>query len=59
AAIFASVFTVQSAIPIPIRFLGDLEPTLWVLTLLVGIVAGIIPAIRAYSVDVVEHLFAS
>lgn len=59
AGIIAAVFTQQSAIPIPITFLGDLEPLLWVLTLIVGVVAGLVPAAAAYRVDVVEHLFAS
>lgn len=55
----ASVISQQSGIPIGIQFLTDLEPTLWVITIVVGVVAGLVPAMLAYRVDVVENLFAS
>ncbi len=57
AVIIASVFSGSSAIPVPIRFLPSLEPLLWLLPVVVGVVAGLIPAINAYQVDVVERLF--
>jgi len=59
AAIVALVYSTQSAIPIPIRFLPELEVILWVLSIGVGILAGLIPALMAYRVDVVERLFPS
>ncbi len=59
AAVIAAGITQESAIPIPIVFLADLEPLLWGLTVMVGIVAGMVPAAMAYSVDVIENLFAS
>ena len=46
----------QSAIPIAVRYLPDLELFLWVLPLGLGLVAGLIPAIQAYRVNVVEKL---
>ncbi|MEL7433089.1 MAG: FtsX-like permease family protein [Chloroflexota bacterium] len=59
ALIIADIYSAQSAIPIPIRFLPELELVLWVLSIGVGILAGLIPAWLAYRVDVVKHLFPS
>jgi putative ABC transport system permease protein len=56
AAGIASVYSAQSSIPIPIRYLGELEAVLWLLPVGVAIAAGLIPAALAYSVDVVEKL---
>lgn len=56
AALIGSIYTQQSAIPLPIRFLTDLELTLWLLPLLLALLAGFIPAALAYRVDVVEKL---
>lgn len=53
----AALLTQQSSIPIPIRFLPNLEPLLWLLPLGVGLLAGLIPAFQAYRVNVVEKLF--
>jgi putative ABC transport system permease protein len=58
AAIIGGIFTQQSAIPLPIRYLTELEPLLWLLPLAVGVLAGLLPAAFAYSVDVVEKLSA-
>jgi len=55
----ASAYSQQSAILIPVRFLPELEMLLWVMAISVGILAGIIPAILAYRVNVVEKLFPS
>ncbi len=55
----ATQFSEHSAIPIPIRFLPDVELLLWVLSIGVGILAGIVPAWLAYRVNVVENLFDS
>ncbi len=57
ASVIANIFTDESAIPIPIRVQADWELLLWALPLAVGALAGIIPAIMAYRVDVVEKLF--
>lgn len=57
AIVFASIFSEQSAVPILVRFLPDLEILLWSLSMGVGLLAGIIPALMAYRVNVVENLF--
>lgn len=57
AWLIANQITAQSAIPIPIAYLTNLEPTLWLLTVVVAILAGLIPALMAYRVNVVENLF--
>lgn len=59
ALLIAQVYSAQSAIPIPIRFLPELEAILWGLSIIVGILAGLIPALMAYRVNVVERLFPS
>lgn len=58
AAVIANVLSVQTAIPIPLRFLPQIEPLLWLVTLALGALAGLLPALRAYSVNAVEKLFA-
>lgn len=55
----ASIFTQQSAIPLPIRYLPGLEPLLWLLPLVIGLAAGLLPALMAYRINVVQRLFAS
>lgn len=57
AFVIAEVYSTQSAIPIPVRFLTDLEIVLWAVSISVGIIAGLVPALMAYRVDVVEKLF--
>jgi hypothetical protein len=37
--------------------LPELEPFLWLLPILLGLLAGLVPALMAYRVDVVEKLF--
>jgi putative ABC transport system permease protein len=59
AAIIADIYLEKSALPIPIRVQLQWEVLLWVLPLGVGMLAGVIPAIMAYRVDVVEKLFPS
>ena len=58
-AIIAEAVSTQFAIPLPVRFLADLTPPLVLLALVVGIVAGLLPAALAYRVDVVEKLSAA
>jgi putative ABC transport system permease protein len=53
----ASVVEREAAIPIPIRYLPDLEPLLWAAPFGLGIAAGFLPAVMAYRVNVVEKLF--
>ncbi len=57
ALVLGSIFTQSSAIAVPIRFMTELEPLLWLLPAGVGVLAGLLPALRAYRVDVVEKLF--
>lgn len=57
AAIIAARLAEQAAIPMTIRFLPSLEPLLWLLPLALGLVAGLVPALQAYRVNVVEKLF--
>lgn len=53
----ASILSAGSSLPIPIRYLPSLEPLLWLAPIGVGLLAGVIPAIQAYRVNVVEKLF--
>ncbi len=53
----AAVLAQQSSIPISIRFQPGIEPLLWLLTLGFGALAGLLPALRAYRVNVVDKLF--
>ncbi len=57
ATLIAAQITAQSAIPIAIRYLPQLEVLLWGLPLLLGVVAGFLPALQAYRTNVVEKLF--
>ncbi|HYO87163.1 MAG TPA: ABC transporter permease, partial [Candidatus Limnocylindrales bacterium] len=57
-ALIANALSAQYAIPLPVRFLGDLTPPLVLLALGAGVVAGLLPATLAYRVDVVEKLSA-
>jgi putative ABC transport system permease protein len=57
AWVIATQLARQSAIPMTLRYLPALEPFLWALPLVLGVVAGIIPALQAYRVNVVEKLF--
>jgi len=59
AFVIANVLSAQTAIPLPLSYLVQLEPALWAMTLLVGVGAGLLPAIRAYSVNAVDKLFAA
>lgn len=59
ALLIAQVYSAQSAIPVPVSFLPDLEIILWGLSVGVGALAGLVPALLAYRVNVVENLFPS
>jgi putative ABC transport system permease protein len=59
ALIIARVFSERSAIPLPIEYLTELEPLLWLLPIAIALLAGLLPAVMAYSVDVVEKLSAT
>jgi putative ABC transport system permease protein len=47
----------ESAIPLRVRYLPELETLLWLLPLGLGLVAGLLPAWQAYRVNVIEKLF--
>lgn len=55
--VIATQITAQSAIPVVIRYLPQLESWLWGLPILLGIAAGVLPAVQAYRANVVEKLF--
>jgi putative ABC transport system permease protein len=57
AGVIASNLAGNTAVGIPIRFLPELEPLLWLLPLVLALAAGLYPAIMAYRVDVVAKLF--
>lgn len=57
AHIIAQAITTQATIPMPVSFLPELELLLWGLALGVGILAGLVPALMAYRVNVIENLF--
>ena len=57
AGLIAAAIARQSAIPIAISYLGNLEVALWLLPLALGLLAGLLPAWQAYRVNVVEKLF--
>ena len=57
AMLIAAQITTQSAIPITIRYLPQVELFLSGLPLLLALVAGLLPAMQAYRTNVVEKLF--
>jgi putative ABC transport system permease protein len=59
ASAIAAEITRQSAIPLAVSYLGNLEAALWLAPLLLGVLAGLLPAWQAYRVNVVEKLFPS
>lgn len=59
AWLIANNLSVQNGIPIPIRFVPEVETILWLLPIGLGLVAGAIPALRTYRLNVIDKLFAS
>ena len=57
AGLIAAEITRRSAIPISIGYLGNLEIALWLVPLVLGSLAGLLPAWQAYRVNVVAKLF--
>lgn len=57
AHMIAGEITRRSAIPVSIGYLGQLEAALWLLPLMLGILAGLLPAWQAYRANVVQRLF--
>jgi putative ABC transport system permease protein len=57
AAFIGQQVASTAAIPIRIVFLPDLEPWLWAVSLSLGGVAGLLPALWVYRLDPVEKLF--
>ncbi|MGL4649332.1 MAG: hypothetical protein ACRC1H_07975, partial [Caldilineaceae bacterium] len=58
ALILADRMSDQSAIPVRIAYLPALEPWLWLAPVLLGLLAGLLPAWQTYRANVVERLFA-
>lgn len=54
--VLAGQIASQSAIPVPLRFLPSLEPSLWLVPLCLGVLAGLIPAMQAYRVNAIDKL---
>lgn len=59
AAAIAGEISRRSAIPVAIGWLPQVEPVLWLLPFMLGVLAGLLPAWQAYRVNVVEKLFPS
>lgn len=59
AALIGNAITRQSAIPVITRVVWDQEWVLIVVPILIGLIAGLIPAARAYRLNVVETLTAN
>lgn len=57
AVLIAGNLAQQSALPVSIRFLPQLEPLLWIGPLALALIAGLLPALQAYRSNVVEKLF--
>jgi putative ABC transport system permease protein len=57
AHMIAGEITRRSAIPVSIGYLGQVEAALWLLPLVLGILAGVLPAWQAYRANVVQRLF--
>jgi putative ABC transport system permease protein len=51
--------TGDSSIPVEIAWLPSLEPWLWLLPVGLGLLAGLVPALRAYRADVLSRLAAN
>jgi putative ABC transport system permease protein len=56
ALVIAGAYTQQSAVPVDVRYLTTLEPILWLVPLVIAGLAGLLPAVLAYKVDVAEKL---
>jgi len=56
ALVIAGAYTQQSAVPVDVRYLTALEPILWLVPLVIAGLAGLLPAVLAYKVDVAEKL---
>ncbi len=55
----SAILTEQTAIPFAIRFLPALEPALWLATVALGLVAGLLPALHAYRINAADKLLAT
>lgn len=56
SAVIASQITAQSAVPVTIRWLANAEVWFWLIPIVAGAVASIIPAIQAYRTDLIGKL---
>lgn len=58
AWLLATDLSAQNGIPIPVRFVPEVELLLWLLPIGLGLLAGAIPALMTYRLNVVDKLFA-
>lgn len=59
AWLIASTLSVQNGIPIPVRFVPEVETILWLLPIGLGLLAAAIPALLTYRLNIVDKLFAT
>jgi putative ABC transport system permease protein len=54
----SGVLGAQTAIAFTVRFLPELEPFLWLATVVLGLLAGVLPALYAYRINAAAKLVA-
>ncbi|MEM8859668.1 MAG: ABC transporter permease [Chloroflexota bacterium] len=59
AWLIADSLSVQNGIPIPVRFVPEVETILWLLPIGLGLLAAAIPALLTYRLNVVDKLFVT
>ena len=59
AWLIANSLSVQTGVPIPVRFVPEVEILLWILPVGLGLLASGIPALLTYRLNVVDKLFVN
>lgn len=59
AWLMANSLSTQTGIPIPVRFVAEVETVLWLLPISLGLLASAIPALLTYRLNVVDKLFVN
>ncbi|MEM9774416.1 MAG: FtsX-like permease family protein [Chloroflexota bacterium] len=59
AWVLASALSTQNTIPIPVTYAFEIEWLLWLLPVGLGLLAGLIPALLTYRLNIIDKLFAS